>query len=169
MSNPDTPPTNPTAGRCYEDFEVGAILRHPLGRTVTDTDNTWITLLTANTNPIHFDTHYAAQTEFGRPLMNSCFTLALVTGLSVNDISRNAINLGWDEVRMPAPVYAGDTIYAQSEILKKRESRSRPHQGIVELRTVGFNQNGTVILSYRRTILVYKRGFAPSIPQPRPA
>lgn len=164
MANSD----NPSAGRCYEDFEVGAILRHPLGRTVTETDNTWITLLTANTNPIHFDTHYAAQTEFKRPLMNSCFTLALVTGLSVNDISRNAINLGWDEVRMPAPVYAGDTIYAQSEILSKRESRSRPHQGIVELRTLGFNQNGTVVLSYRRTILVYKRGHAPTIPQPRP-
>jgi itaconyl-CoA hydratase len=169
---PDSP--SPTAadtggaGRCYEDFAVGAILRHPIGRTVSQTDNTWFTLLTANTNPIHFDVVYSAQTEFQRPLVNSCFTLALVTGLSVNDISRNAVNLGWDEVRMPAPVFEGDTIYAQSEILSKRESKSRPHQGLVEIRTIGFNQNGVVVLSYRRTILVYKRGFAPRIPQPKP-
>ena len=156
-----------TAGRCYEDFEVGAILRHPLGRTVSQTDNTWFTLLTANTNPIHFDTNYAAQTEFKRPLVNSCFTLALVTGLSVNDVSRNAVNLGWDEVRMPAPVFEGDTIYAQTEILSKRESKSRPHQGLVEIKTVGFKQDGTVVLTYRRTILVYKRGQAPQIPQPK--
>ncbi|MGH9467373.1 MAG: MaoC family dehydratase [Terriglobales bacterium] len=154
------------AGRCYEDFEVGAILRHPIGRTVTQTDNTWFTLLTANTNPIHFDLFYSAQTEFQKPLLNSCFTLALVTGLSVNDVSRNAVNLGWDEVRMPAPVFDGDTIYAQTEVLSKRESKSRPHQGLVEIRTVGFKQDGTVVLSYRRTILVYKRGFAPKIPQP---
>jgi len=161
-----SPAPHPTAGRCYEDFEVGAILRHPIGRTVSQTDNTWFTLLTANTNPIHFDTFYSAQTEFKRPLLNSCFTLALVTGLSVNDISRNAVNLGWDEVRMPHPVFEGDTIYAQTEILSKRESKSRPHQGLVEIKTVGFNQEGTVVLSYRRTILVYKRGFAPTIPQP---
>lgn len=160
-------PANPTAGRCFEDFEVGAILRHPIGRTVTATNNTWFTLLTCNTNPIHFDVVYAAQTEFKKPLMNSTFTLALVTGLSVNDISRNAVNLGWDEVRMPAPVFEGDTIYAQTEILNKRESNSRPHMGLVEIKTVGFNQSGTVILSYRRTILVYKRGFAPQIPQPK--
>jgi acyl dehydratase len=154
------------AGRCYEDFEVGAILRHPLGRTVSQTDNTWFTLLTANTNPIHFDTYYSAQTEFKRPLVNSCFTLALVVGLSVNDISRNAVNLGWDEVRMPAPVFEGDTIYAQTEIISKRESKSRPHQGLVEVRTTGFKQDGTVVLTYRRSILVYKRGFAPRIPTP---
>ncbi|MGH9486743.1 MAG: MaoC family dehydratase [Terriglobales bacterium] len=156
-------------GRCYEDFEVGAILRHPLGRTINETDNTWFTLLTANTNPIHFDAYYSAQTEFKRPLLNSCFTLALVVGLSVNDVSRNAVNLGWDEVRLPAPVFAGDTLYAQSEVLSKRESKSRPQQGLIEIRTVGFNQEGTVVLSYRRTILVYKRGFAPRIPQPSPA
>ncbi|HXR97942.1 MAG TPA: MaoC family dehydratase [Terriglobales bacterium] len=160
------PKPNPTAGRCFEDFEVGAILRHPIGRTVSQTDNTWFTLLTANTNPIHFDTVYSAQTEFKRPLLNSCFTLALVTGLSVNDISRNAVNLGWDEVRMPHPVFEGDTIYAQTEILSKRESKSRPHQGLVEIKTIGFNQEGTVVLSYRRTILIYKRGYAPQIPQP---
>ena len=157
---------NPAAGRCFEDFRVGEVLRHPLGRTVSQTDNAWFTLLTANTNPIHFDTHYAAQTEFKRPLVNSCFTLALVTGLSVNDISRNAVNLEWDEVKLTHPVFEGDTIYAQSEILSARASKSRPHQGIVQLRTVGFNQQGTVVISYRRTILVYKRGHAPKIPQP---
>ena len=157
------------SGRSYEDFEVGATIRHPIGRTVTTTDNIWFTLLTANTNPIHFDAHYAAQTEFGKPLMNSTFTLALVTGLSVADISQHAVNLGWDEVRMPAPVFEGDTIYAQSEILSKRESRSRPHMGLVEIKTVGFRQDGTVVMSYRRTILVYKRGHEPRLPEPKPA
>jgi itaconyl-CoA hydratase len=156
------------SGRCYEDFEVGATLRHAIGRTVTTTDNIWFTLLTANTNPIHFDAHYSAQTEFGKPLMNSTFTLALVTGLSVADISQHAINLGWDEVRMPAPVFEGDTIYAQSEILSKRESKSRPHMGLVEIKTIGFKQDGTVVMSYRRTILVYKRGHEPKLPAPKP-
>jgi itaconyl-CoA hydratase len=155
--------------RCYEDFEVGATIRHPIGRTVTTTDNIWFTLLTANQNPIHFDAFYAAQTEFGKPLMNSTFTLALVTGLSVADISRNAVNLGWDEVRMPAPVFEGDTIYAQTEILSKRESKSRPHMGLVEVKTIGFKQDGTVVLSYRRSILVYKRGHEPKLPEPKPA
>ena len=168
MAEPTSQPEAGGAGRCYEDFAVGALLRHPLGRTVSQTDNTWFTLLTANTNPIHFDTVYAAQTEFKRPLVNSCFTLALVVGLSVNDISRNAVNLGWDEVRMPAPVFEGDTIYAQTEILAKRESKSRPHQGLVEVRTTGFKQDGTIVLTYRRSILVYKRGFAPRIPTPAP-
>ena len=154
------------SGRCYEDFEVGATIRHPIGRTVTTTDNIWFTLLTANTNPIHFDAHYSAQTEFGKPLMNSTFTLALVTGLSVADISQYAVNLGWDEVRMPAPVFEGDTIYAQSEILSKRESKSRPHMGLVEIKTIGFKQDGTVVMSYRRTIMVYKRGHEPKLPEP---
>jgi acyl dehydratase len=152
-------------GRCYEDFEVGAVLRHQLGRTVTATDNTWFTLLTLNTNPIHFDVHYSAQTEFGRPLMNSTFTLALITGISVSDVSQHAVNLGWDEVRMPAPVFEGDTIYAQTEILSKRESKSRPHMGLVEIKTTGFKQDGTVVMEFRRTILVYKRGHEPQPPQ----
>jgi acyl dehydratase len=154
------------SGRCYEDFEVGAILRHPLGRTVTETDNTWFSLLTNNSNPIHFDRHYAAQTEFGRPLMNSTFTLALVVGLSVSDISRNAVNLGWTEVTLPNPVFEGDTIYAQSEVLSKRESKSRPHMGIVEVKSTGYKQDGTVVLEFRRTVMVYKRGFAPERPNP---
>jgi acyl dehydratase len=156
------------AGRCYEDFTVGQVIRHPLGRTVTTNDNIWSTLMTVNTNPIHFDAHYSAQTEFGRPLMNSCFTLALVTGLSVADVSRNAFNLGWDEVRMPAPLFEGDTVYAQSTVLSCRESGSRPHMGIVELETIGFKQDGTVVMTFRRTILVYKRGHAPTRPEPRP-
>ena len=152
-------------GRCYEDFEVGTVLRHQLGRTVTATDNTWFTLLTMNTNPIHFDVHYSAQTEFGRPLMNSTFTLALITGISVADVSQHAVNLGWDEVRLPAPVFEGDTIYAQTEILSKRESKSRPHMGVVEIKTTGFNQDGTVVMEFRRTILVYKRGHEPQPPK----
>ena len=157
------------SGRCYEDFEVGATIRHPIGRTVTTTDNIWFTLLTANTNPIHFDAFYSAQTELGKPLMNSTFTLALVTGLSVADISQYAINLGWDEVRMPSPVFEGDTIYAQTEILSKRESKSRPHMGVVEIKTIGFKQDGTVVMTYRRTILVYKRGHEPKLPVPTPS
>jgi acyl dehydratase len=137
---------------------------HELGRTVSAADNTWFTLLTVNTNPIHFDAHYAAQTEFGRPLVNSTLTLAIVTGLSVGDISRHAVNLGWDEVRMPAPVFEGDTIYARSEVLACRESKSRPHMGIVEVRTTGFKPDGVVVITYRRSILVYKRGRAPQTP-----
>ena len=129
-------------GRVYEDFEVGDVYHHPLGRTITQADNIWFTLLTVNTNPIHFDSVYAGQTEFQRPLVDSTFTLALITGLSVSDVSLNAVNLGWDEVRLPHPVYDGDTLYAQSEILEKRESRSRPHMGIVRLKTSGRNQQG---------------------------
>jgi acyl dehydratase len=155
-------------GRCYEDFEVGMIIRHGLGRTISSTDNTWFTLLTVNTNPIHFDAYYAAQTEFGKPLVNSTFTLALVTGLTVADISRYAVNLGWDEVRMPAPLFEGDTVYAQTEVLGKRESKSRPHMGLVEIKTTGFKQDGTVVMEFRRTILVYKRGQQPQLPKPSP-
>jgi acyl dehydratase len=158
----------PAAGRCYEDFTVGLVMRHPLGRTVTATDNMWSSLMTVNTNPIHFDALYSSQTEFGRPLMNSCFTIALVTGLSVADVSRNAVNLGWDEVRMPAPLFEGDTVYAQSRVLSCRESSSRPTMGIVEIETTGFKQDGTVIMTFRRTILVYKRGHVPTRPEPVP-
>ena len=153
-------------GRFYEDFEVGDVYRHPLGRTITTTDNMWFTLLTQNTAPIHVDHHYAAQTEFGRPLVDSTLTLALVTGQSVTDISQNVFaNLGWDEVRLPNPVFEGDTIYSQSEVLEKRESRSRPQVGIVTVRTAGYNQRGEIVISFKRTIMVYKRGQAPKIPQ----
>src|SRR5690349_10462112 len=138
-----------SSGRFFEDFEVGGIIRHPFGRTVTTADNQWFTLMTMNTNPIHLDAHYAAQTEFGRPLVNSTFTLALVVGLSVTDISQHAVNLGWDEVRMPAPVFEGDTIYAETEVLSKRESKSRPHMGLVEVKTMGLNQNGAAVIEFR--------------------
>ena len=149
------------SGRCYEDFSVGQIIEHALGRTITQSDNIWFTLLTGNTNPIHFDAHYAAHTEYGRPLVNSAFTIALVTGLSVADMSQNAVNLGWDEVRMPNPLFEGDTVYAQSEVLEMRESKSRPHQGLVKFKTTGFKQDGTVVLEFKRTILVYKRAHLP--------
>jgi len=155
-------------GRFFEDFSVGMVLRHPIGRTVTATDNTWFTLLTCNTNPIHFDRHYSAQTEFGQPLMNSTFTLALVTGLSVADVSQNAVNLGWEDVKMPAPVFEGDTIYAQTEILSVRVSASRPSMGVVGIKTTGFKQDGTVVMEFRRTILVYKRGQGPTRPSVGP-
>ena len=149
-------------GRVFEDFEVGDIYPHPLGRTVIAADNIWFTLLTQNTNPIHFDQRYAAQTEFKRPLMNSTFTLALVTGQSVTDLSQNVMaNLGWDEVRMPHPVFEGDTIYARSEVLEARESKSRPNVGIVRVKTTGVNQNGTPVIEFKRTFMVWKHGHVP--------
>lgn len=160
-------------GRVYEDFEVGDVYVHPLGRTVLAVDNVWFTLLTMNTNPIHFDHAYAAKTEFGRPLVDSTFTLALVTGQSVSDISQNAMaNLGWDEVRLPNPVFEGDTIYSRSEVIEKRESRSRPNVGIVRVKTTGFKQDGTVVIEFKRAFMVYKRGHVPEtarteIPEPK--
>src|SRR5919106_2951293 len=156
-------------GRVYEDFEVGDIYPHPLGRTVLPVDNSWFTLLTQNTNPIHFDAHYAAQTEFGKPLVDSTFTLALVTGQSVIDLSLNVMaNLGWDEVRLPNPVFEGDTIYSRSEVLEKRESASRPNVGIVRFKTTGFNEHGTVVIEFKRTVMVYKRGEGPPTVHVRP-
>ena len=149
-------------GRCLEDFKVGDIYEHRPGRTITDADNTWFTLLTMNTHPLHFDAAYASKTEFGRPLVNSCLTLAMVTGMSVNDLSRKAIaNLGWDKVRLTAPVFAGDTIYAESEVLDVRESKSRPTQGIVTVRTTGRKADGTAFMSFERSILVPRRGHEP--------
>src|SRR5262249_51991217 len=142
------------------------VLRHPLGRTITDTDNIWFTLLTVNNNPIHFDHHYAAQTEWGQPLVDSTLTLAIVVGLTVADVSKYAVNLGWQEIAMPAPVFAGDTLCAQSEVLSARESKSRPTMGIVEIKTTGYKQDGTVVMVFRRTILVYKRGHVPQRPLP---
>ncbi len=150
-------------GRVYEDFEVGDVYQHPLGRTITQADNIWFTLLTVNNNPVHFDSVYAAQTEWKRPLVDSTFTLALVTGLSVSDISMNAVNLGWDKVRLPNPVFDGDTLYAQSEVLDKRESKSRPNMGIVRFKTTGLNQDGKMVIEFERTIMVYKRGHVPEV------
>ena len=149
-------------GRVYEDFEVGDVYRHPLGRTILAADNIWFSLLTQNTNPIHVDHAYAAKTEFGRPLVNSTFTLALVTGQSVADVSQNVLaNLGWDEVSLPHPVFEGDTIYSQSEVLEKRESKSRPNAGIVRIKSTGYNQDGTMVIEFKRTFMVYKRGHVP--------
>ena len=156
-------------GRFFEDFEVGSIYEHPYGRTITDTDNVWFTNLTMNTNSVHFDYAYAAKTEFGKPLVNSAFTLALVTGQSVIDISENAFaNLGWDKVTLPAPVFVGDTLYAETEVLEKRESRSRPNLGIFRFKTRGYKQDGTVVIEFERTILIYKRGKSPRRERPRP-
>lgn len=153
-------------GRVFEDFEIGDVYQHPLGRTITQNDNIWFSLLTMNTNPIHFDSAYSAKTEWGTPLVNSALTLSLVMGLSVTDISQNAVNLGWDEIRLPNPLYEGDTVYAQSEVLEKRESNSRPHQGIVTVRTSGYNQDGQVVITFKRTVMVYKRGYMPNIERP---
>ena len=151
-------------GRLYEDFEVGDIYEHPIGRTVLAADNTWFTLMTMNTNPVHFDYNYSSKTEFGKPLVNSCLTLAILTGESVIDLTQNVFaNLGWDEVRMPSPVFEGDTIYSKSEVLEKRESQSRPAVGIVRVKTTGYNQNGAVVMEFKRTFMVYKRGHLPTI------
>jgi acyl dehydratase len=140
--------------RMFEDIEVGAVYRSRFGRTVLEADNVWFTLLTLNTNPIHFDAAYAATTEWKRPLVDSTFTLALVTGLSVTDISERGVNLGWREVRLPAPVFAGDTIRAETEVVAKRESQSRPGQGIVTVRTRGLNQRDEVVIDFERTIMI---------------
>lgn len=149
-------------GRFYEDFEVGDVYPHPLGRTVTQTDNIWFTLLTQNTNPIHFDSEYSAKTEFGRPLVDSTFTLALVTGQSVTDVSQNVMaNLGWDDIRLPNPAFEGDTIHSYSEVLEKRESKSRENVGIIKVKTVAYNQSDKVVIQFTRTFMVYKRGYGP--------
>jgi len=150
-------------GRVYEDFEVGDVYNHPFGRTVLSVDNSWFTLLTQNVNPIHFDHVYAAQTEFGKPLVDSTFTLALVTGQSTIDLSMNVMaNLGWDEVRLPNPLFEGDTVYSRSEVLSKRESKSRPNVGIVQVRTTGVKQDGLVVIEFLRTFMVYKKGHVPA-------
>ena len=147
-------------GRYYEDFDVGAIYEHRPGRTINEADNSWFTLLTMNTHPLHFDTEYASHSEFGKPLVNSCLTLSMVAGMSVSDTSQKAIaNLGWTDIKMPHPVFIGDTLYAESEVLDKRESNSRPTQGIVSVRTLGKNQDDTIVMSYNRSFLVPKRGF----------
>ena len=149
-------------GRVFEDFEVGDIYEHPLGRTVTQTDNIWFTCLTMNTNPIHFDAEYARHTEFKRPLVNSCFTLALVTGQSVTDLTVNGVaNLGWNDVKLPNPLFEGDTVYARSEVLTVRESKSRPNVGVVMVKTTGVNQHGTPVIEFIRTFMIWKRGHVP--------
>jgi acyl dehydratase len=147
-------------GRYFEEFEVGHIYEHRPGRTITQTDNTWFTLLTMNTHPMHFDEEYAKASEFGRTIVCSPFTVALMVGMSVTDVSQKAIaNLGWSEIKLTHPLYAGDTLTAESEVLDKRESKSRPNAGLCTVATRGFNQDGTLVCSFERTILVAKRGF----------
>ena len=145
-------------GRFYEDFAVGDVFRSRLGRTVTDTDNIWFTCLTLNTNQIHFNVPYAERTQFGKPLVNSAFTLALITGMTVPDTSENAAaNLAWTDITLPKPVFVGDTLWAESEILDLRESRSNPSVGIVSMRCRGINQRREVVIEFKRTFMVYKR------------
>ena len=147
-------------GRYFEDFVVGHIYEHRPGRTITDTDNVWFTLLTMNTHPAHFDYEFAKKTEFGKPLVASPLTVALMVGMSVSDLSQKSVaNLGWDEIKLTHPLFPGDTLYAESEVLEKRESSSRPEQGIVTVRTTGKNQNGDVVCTFKRTMLIWKRGF----------
>jgi itaconyl-CoA hydratase len=145
-------------GRFYEDFVVGDVYQHPLGRTITDADNTWFTLLTMNTNEIHFNAEYAARSEVGRILVVSTLTLAIAIGQSVTDTTQNAFaNLGMDDVRFTAPVFIGDTIWSESIVLDKRESASRPHAGFVTIRTRSLNQGGAEVLYFKRTFYVYRQ------------
>ena len=153
-------------GRYYEEFTVGDIYEHRPGRTITETDNTWFTLLTMNTHPMHFDAEYAKHSEFGRCIIASPLTVALMVGMSVSDVSQKAIaNLGWTDIRMIAPLFAGDTLTAESEVLAKRESKSRPGAGLVTVKTRGFNQSGTLVCDFERTILIAKRGHATDDPK----
>jgi len=148
-------------GRYFEDFEIGDVYEHRPGRTITETDNTWFTLLTMNQHPLHFDKEYGAKTEFGEVLVNSCLTISLVTGMSVSDISQKTIaNLGWDKVRLSGPVFVGDTLYAESQVLSKRESNSRPNQGIVSVETKGIKQDESVVISFERSMLIPFKGHA---------
>ena len=158
-----------SGGRFLEDFRVGDIYRSRLGRTVSEADNTWFTLLTMNTNQMHFNREFAERTEFGKPLVVSTLTLAIVLGLSVADTSENALaNLGWGDITLPRPVYAGDTLWAESEVLTVRESRSRPNCGIVGIRTRGLSQEGQVVIEFTRSFMVFKR-TAPEVLEVFPA
>lgn len=152
-------------GRFFEDFDVGDTFRSRLGRTITETDNIWFTNLTLNTNQVHFNTPYAERTRFGQALVNSTLTLALTTGLTVPDTSENAVaNLAWTDIRLPNPVFVGDTLWAESEILELRESRSRPTVGIVSMRSRGINQRGEVVIEFKRTFMALRRSAAEAAP-----
>ena len=157
-------------GRYFEDFEIGDVYRCRYGRTVTEADNIQFTLLTNNTNQIHFNRDYGEKTEFGSTLVNSALTLAIVAGMGVADVSENGFALGWDEITLPHPVLPGDTLYSESEVVEARESSSRPAQGIVKVETRGYNQHGDLVIKYRRSVMVWKREHAPSrdiFPQPK--
>jgi len=150
-------------GRFLEDFQVGDVYRCRYGRTVTEADNIQFSLLTNNTNQIHFNREYGERTEFGSCLVNSALTLAIVAGMSTADVSENGVALGWDYIRLPNPVRPGDTLYSESEVVDVRESKSRPAQGIVKVKTRGYNQRGEVVIEYERSVLVWKRAAAPSL------
>ena len=150
-------------GRFFEDFHVGDIYRSRLGRTITETDNIQFTMITNNTNQIHFNTHYASLTEFKKPLVNSALTLSVVAGLGVSDLSENGFALGWDYIKLPHPLFAGDTLYSESEVMEVRESKSRPRQGIVKVLTRGLNQDGKVVIEYERSVMVWRKAHAPQI------
>jgi acyl dehydratase len=146
-------------GRYFEDFSVGDIYEHRPGRTITDADNIHFSLLTMNAHPMHCDAAFAAKSEFGKPLVNSGLTLAIVLGMSVSDVSQKAIaNLGWKDITLTAPVFPGDTIYSESEVLEKRASKSRPTQGIVTVKTTGKKADGTVFMTMVRSALIAMRG-----------
>ena len=148
-------------GRYYADFRVGDIYEHRPGRTITEADNIWFSLLTMNQHPLHSDNVYGAATQFGRPLVNSCLTLAIVTGMTVADFSHKAVaNLGWDKVKLVAPVFVGDTIYAESEVIETRQSKSRAHHGIVTVRTTGRKADATVFMTFERSALLPVQGHA---------
>ena len=147
-------------GRYFEDFEVGDVYEHRPGRTITESDNTWFTLMTMNTHPMHFDKEFAKHSEFGKPIVVSTLTLALVVGMSVSDTSQKAIaNMGWTDIVMPAPVFVGDTLYAESEVMEKRPSKSRPTQGLVGIESRCFKQDGAMVMSFKRTMLIPFRGY----------
>ena len=148
-------------GRHYEDFTVGDVYEHRPGRTITQADNIWFTLLTNNTNQIHFNNEYGKRTEFGKCLINSALTLAIVAGLGVADVSENGFALGWDEIKLPNPLFAGDTLYSQSTVLEKRDSKSKPQWGIIKVRTQGIQQEGKIVIDYARSVMVWRKEFAP--------
>lgn len=151
-----------TYGRFFEEFAVGDVYEHRPGRTITETDNIWFALLTMNQHPAHCDANFATKTEFGKPLVASPLTVAIMTGQSVSDVSQKAVaNLGWKEIKLLKPVFAGDTLYSESEVLEKRESEKRQTQGIVTIKTIGKNQTGDVVCEFTRVMLIWKKGFGP--------
>lgn len=147
-------------GRWFDDFVVGDTYRHAIGRTISEADNTWFTQLTGNTNQNHFNAHYARSNPVsgGEMIVNSGLTVAIVLGLSVLDMSQNAVaNLGWTDIKLTSPVHLGDTLYAESMCTEARESRSRPGFGIVTMVTRGLNQDGEVVVTWTRSVLIPKR------------
>lgn len=150
----------PSLGRFVEDFVVGDVYQHPIGRTITEADSTWFTLLTNNTNQNHFNSDYAQQNPIthGRIIVNSGLTVAIVLGQSVIDMSQHAVaNLGWTDIKLTAPVYVGDTIYSESLVLDIRESSSRPDLGILTMKTRGLNQSGIEVISWIRSVMIPRR------------